>query len=100
MLKDKLAVVTALLTIITFVAVGYDNLATKKDLRRAVLSNSFRWAESNIKINNLQLDNLDKLKLERRLTASELRHYAAIESSIIRIVNAQEVLLNAKASLD
>ena len=100
MLKDKLAVITASLTIIGFTLAGYNNLATKVDLRRAVIVNSFKWAESNIKINNLQLDNLDRLRIQRELTGTELRHYEAIESSTIRITKAQEALLNATALID
>ena len=95
MLKDKLAIITASITIFAFLYAGYSQLATKSDLQRAVVVNNFKWAESNIKINELQLDNLEQIKTKRPLTTSEQRKYKSIESSTVRIIKAQEAILNA-----
>jgi hypothetical protein len=92
-----LANIVSVLTIAGIVGTAYngliDTLATKQDLRKINVINSFKWAESNIKINDLQLDNLDRIKESRALTTSESRHYSSIEKSTERIVKAQEALL-------
>jgi len=100
MLSDKLATITALITISGFLYAGYSQLATKSDLQRSITINNFKWSESNIKINDLQLDSLDRIKLERELTTSENRHYESIVSSTKRIVKAQEAILNAENIID
>lgn len=92
-----LANTVAALTIFGFVYTGYSQLATKQDLRKAIIINNFKWAESNIKINDLQLDNLDRIKITRSLTTSEARHYSSIEKSTERIVKAQEALLEMQS---
>ena len=93
--------VVAVLAIIGSISTAYfkliDTLATKQDLQRAITINNFKWAESNIKINDLQLGSLDRIKLERQLTTSEQRHYKSIEKSTERIVKAQEALLEMQS---
>jgi len=94
MLKDKLAAAAASITILVFLYTGFNKLATKQDIQRVVIISSFNYNEASIKINELKLENLDKIKLERALNASEQRQYNAIEASTIRITQAQEKLLD------
>ena len=56
--------------------------------------------QSNIKINNLQLDNLDRIKLVRELTISENRNYDSIKKSTERIIKAQEALLETQSTVN
>jgi hypothetical protein len=99
-----LANIVSVLTIAVIVYTAYngliDTLATKQDLRKTIIINNFKWAESNIKINDLQLDNLDRIKETRTLTTSESRHYASIEKSTERIVKAQEALLEMQTVIN
>jgi len=96
-----LANVVSVLVIVGSIYAGYtelvSTLATKQDLQKAIIINNFKWAESNIKINDLQLDNMDRIKLTRTLTTSESRHYNSIEKSTERIVKAQEALLEMQS---
>lgn len=95
-----LPAITSLITILAFLYAGYSQLATKEDLNRTVIINNFKWAESNIKINNLQLDNLERIKLERDLTISETRNYDSIKKSTERIIKAQEALLETQSTVN
>ena len=95
-----LASASSVIAIATVVYAGYSQLATKEDLNRTVIINNFKWAESNIKINNLQLDNLDRIKLVRDLTISENRNYDSIKKSTERIIKAQEALLETQSTVN
>ena len=95
-----LPIVTSSITILAFLYAGYSQLATKDDLNRTVIISNFKWSESNIKINNLQLDNLDRIKLVRDLTISENRNYDSIKKSTERIVKAQEALLETQSTVN
>jgi len=97
-LNNKLASVVSALTIFGIVYAGYSTLATKDDLNRIVKISEFKWAESNIKINELQLDNLDTIKSIRPLTNNEERDYRYISSSTERLIELQRVLLNAQTT--
>lgn len=96
-----LANIVSVIVIVGSVYGGYielvSTLATKQDLQKAIIINNFKWAESNIKINDLQLSSMDRIKLTRELTNSESRHYNSIEKSTERIIKAQESFLEMQS---
>ena len=98
-LKDNLTL-SALLTLIVLMAGAYSQLATKSDLKRITTISSFNMGELNIKLNELELGNLDRIKTDRSLTSSEKRKYKAIQSSTERIIKSQGVLLNVENYID
>lgn len=91
--KNISSIINGLMLIAAFVG-AFSFLATKSDIERIQKINSFQWAESSIKINELQLSAFDKIKEFRALTPSELREYNSILKSSARIEEMQEKLLN------